>query len=91
MLILQTENIKKFFYSKPALTGISLQLASGKILGLIGPNGSGKTTLLKIIAGLQKPSSGTFYVDEENSGVEIKKRVSFLPDRHVPIHVYPGI
>jgi len=85
-VILETKNLKKNFFTKPALRGISMKLESGRILGLMGPNGSGKTTFLKIIAGLQKPSGGTFEVSGKPAGCETKQVVSFLPDRNT---LYP--
>ncbi|HVP58359.1 MAG TPA: metal ABC transporter ATP-binding protein [bacterium] len=42
-----------------ALKDVSLEIAQGKFVGLMGPNGGGKTTLLKVIAGLIKPDKGT--------------------------------
>jgi len=85
-IILETSALKKNFIAKPALRGIELKLESGRILGLMGPNGSGKTTFLKVIAGLQKPSSGGFSVCGMSAGYETKKLVSFLPDRNA---LYP--
>ena len=85
-IILETENLKKNYFSKQALRGISLKVESGRILGLMGPNGSGKTTFLKTIAGLQKASGGTFRVAGKQGGYETKKLVSFLPDRNT---LYP--
>jgi putative ABC transport system ATP-binding protein len=46
-----------------ALSGLSLRVRSGEALAVLGPSGSGKSTLLNLIAGLDKPSSGTVTVD----------------------------
>jgi ABC-2 type transport system ATP-binding protein len=42
-----------------ALADVSFEVGSGELVAVIGPNGAGKTTLLSIIAGIQRPSSGT--------------------------------
>ncbi|EFW37956.1 ABC transporter, ATP-binding protein [Treponema phagedenis F0421] len=81
-IILQTEDLKKSYLIKQVLHGISMQVESGRILGLLGPNGSGKTTFLKIIAGLLKPSSGSVQVCGIPLGLETKKMVSFLADKN---------
>jgi ABC-type Mn2+/Zn2+ transport system ATPase subunit len=46
------------FGSHSALAPSSLRFAGGESVALVGPNGSGKTTLLRLVAGLQRPSSG---------------------------------
>ena len=46
----------------PALNRISLQVAGGEAVAVMGPSGSGKSTLLNLIAGLDKPSNGTVTV-----------------------------
>lgn len=54
---------------EPALTGVSLTIAAGSVVALVGENGSGKSTLVKLLAGLHLPDSGSLTWD----GVEVKE------------------
>ena len=56
------------------MTGVSLAVDSGEILGLLGPNGSGKSTLLRILSTAVIPDSGTFRVGGAD-GVKERRRV----------------
>ncbi|MEL3906026.1 MAG: ABC transporter ATP-binding protein [Treponema sp.] len=87
-IILQAAAVKKSYFTKEVLSGISLEIADGAIVGLLGPNGSGKTTFLKIIAGLLHASSGEVRVCGHSIGLETKGLVSFLPDRNC---LYPNM
>lgn len=51
-------NIERRFGERLALGGVSLEVASGEVFGLLGPNGSGKTTLIRILTGVLPLSSG---------------------------------
>ena len=56
--ILKVEKLTKRFGGFYALDGLSFHVASGEILGLVGPNGSGKTTAINVISGLYAPDGG---------------------------------
>jgi len=51
--------------SRPAVDGVSLQLARGEFLTLLGPSGCGKTTLLKLIGGYLSPAAGCVYLENQ--------------------------
>lgn len=51
--------------SQPTLDNLSLTLEPFEILSLVGPSGCGKSTLLKLIAGLERPTSGSIQLDDE--------------------------
>ena len=80
-VLFECKDLKKKYGKKEALKGISLQIESGQIVGLLGPNGSGKTTMIKLANGLLTPSSGEITINGNKIGVETKKRVSYLPER----------
>lgn len=79
--LVEIKNLTKKYSKKTALDGISLNLESGRIIGLLGPNGSGKTTLIKILNGLLVPNDGSVLIDGKEIGHETKAVVSYLPDQ----------
>jgi len=70
-VILRVRGVRKSFGGVHAISDMSLDLAGGEILGVIGPNGSGKTTLVNIITGFVKPDSGeVFFRDKRITGLQ---------------------
>ena len=59
--IIELKNITKQYEKITALDKINLDVTEGEILSLLGPNGAGKTTLLRIMAGIEKPTSGKMF------------------------------
>lgn len=82
MNILEVKGVTKSYKSyNPVLVDFSLNIPSGKIVGLLGPNGCGKSTLIKLIAGLLQPDSGEITVGGEKVGEKTAAMVSYLPER----------
>ena len=65
-IILNIENLSKYFGGLSAVSNCSLKIKKGSITGIIGPNGSGKTTLFNLIAGNLKTSGGKVLFNDEN-------------------------
>jgi tungstate transport system ATP-binding protein len=61
--MIELVNVSKNYGAVHALRDACLNVVKGEVLTIIGPNGSGKTTLLKIIAGLERPSSGEVFFE----------------------------
>ena len=80
-LKLQFTGIEKRYGMRLALRGVSLEIAAGECVALVGHNGSGKTTLLKIAAQLTKPSRGrlSFFAAENSVALEdVKSKVGMV-------------
>ncbi len=82
--MIRTENLSVAYgRGRKVLDGISMDLAEGKIHGLLGLNGSGKTTLLKTICGLIIPQSGSVEIDGADSSRRLPSmlcRLVYVPE-----------
>ncbi|MEX3010753.1 ABC transporter ATP-binding protein [Hoeflea sp. TYP-13] len=66
MASIKLMGVTKDFGANRALSGLDLEIADGEFFVLLGQTGAGKTTTLRVIAGLEKPTSGDVYLDGEN-------------------------
>ena len=75
--MIAAQDLRKAYGPTLVLDGVSLALPRGQCLALLGPNGAGKTTLLRLLATLQRPTSGALVID----GVDAVRE----PDRVRPL------
>ena len=90
MTTIRLENLTKKFGDLIAVNRVNMEIKHGELTCLLGPSGSGKTTMMRMIAGLETPTEGDIYFDEE--------RVTDLPpaERNISMvfqfpAVYPAL
>ncbi|HEV2516355.1 MAG TPA: ABC transporter ATP-binding protein [Devosia sp.] len=66
MARIRLDEVSKQFGVHTAVSDLSIDVADGEFFVLLGPTGAGKTTTLRMIAGLEKPSAGSIYIDDDN-------------------------
>jgi len=87
MSVLRAERLRKRFKSRTVVDGVSLEVASGEVVGLLGPNGAGKTTCFYMIVGLVPADAGRIQLDgRELTQLPIHRRarlgISYLPQEN---------
>src|SRR5712691_7859719 len=88
--VIVADQLSKRYGSRLAVDGVSFEVASGEVLGLLGPNGSGKTTILRMLTGYVRPSSGTAQVagfDVAQEGLEARRYIGYVPE-DVPLYTH---
>jgi putative ABC transport system ATP-binding protein len=83
--LMSIDQVAKRYVSsgRPALDGVSLEVAQGEAVAVMGPSGSGKSTLLNLIAGLDKPTSGTITVAGQRVNSLSETRVARFRRQHI--------
>ena len=61
--LLQVENLDLYYGDAQALAGVSLDIAAGEIVAIVGANGAGKSSLIRSIHGIEKPAAGCIRFD----------------------------
>jgi ATP-binding cassette ChvD family protein len=83
-VVVEAKNVSKGYDDRLLIDDLTFSLPPGGIVGVIGPNGAGKTTLFRMIAGQEKPDSGTLrigdtvqlaYVDQSRDSLDGNKTV----------------
>ncbi|MCC6212915.1 MAG: LPS export ABC transporter ATP-binding protein [Burkholderiales bacterium] len=87
MSVLRADGLRKSFRSRAVVDGVSLEVASGEVVGLLGPNGAGKTTCFYMIVGLVPADAGRIRLDgRELTPLPIHRRarlgISYLPQEN---------
>jgi branched-chain amino acid transport system ATP-binding protein len=82
--VLVIEDLDVAYGSVIALRGVSLRIAPGEAVAVVGPNGSGKTTLLRTLSGLVKPRSGAATLGGQSMLGRRPFRVARMGFSHVP-------
>lgn len=82
--ILRAVELCKSYNKRKVVNSITLQVATGEVVGLFGPNGAGKTTTFHSITGFIKPDSGTIAVDSDSITdlpmfMRARKGITYLP------------
>jgi len=81
--VIEIDGLVKLYGDLQAVSGLSLQVEAGEVLGLVGPNGAGKTTTLRSIAGITVPTRGRIRIaghDLAADPVAAKSELAFVPD-----------
>ncbi len=85
--LLQAVEVEKSYHSKSqpvhVLSGASLEIQSGEILGIVGASGSGKSTLLHIIGGLDRPEAGNVFFKGQNIFQQKNGFLEQFRNRHI--------
>lgn len=84
-MLLETKNMRVLYQKAEALRGVSLSVAEGEIITLVGANGAGKSTILKTISGLVKPSYGEIWfsnkrIDRLTPQKIVSRGISLVPE-----------
>jgi ABC-type multidrug transport system ATPase subunit len=87
--MLTLSGLTKAFGGRRVLDGVSLEIAAGESVALLGANGSGKTTTLRCVVGLARPDAGIIAIggiDAARNPLAVRSRLSYLPQQSV----FPG-
>ena len=84
--VVQARGLTRRYGRVRALEAVDVEIGAGEIVGLLGPSGAGKTTLVRILALLQRPSSGALALFGEDHAparpARFRRRIGYMPQEH---------
>ncbi|AUG76548.1 ABC transporter ATP-binding protein [Kitasatospora sp. MMS16-BH015] len=80
---MELTDVRREYGDTTALDGVSLEIRAGEAVAVMGPSGSGKSTLLNMVAGLDRPSSGSVRVQGEELGRLKEKELALFRRRRI--------
>lgn len=80
-IALQATDLSRSFGEVSVLEDVSLTVASGELVVVIGPNGSGKTTLMEALAGIRAPDRGMVTITTPKDATTSRRAIGYLPQR----------
>jgi ABC-2 type transport system ATP-binding protein len=87
-MMIQVENLTKYFGPVQAVDRVSFQVDQGEVVGFLGPNGAGKTTTMRILTGYLPATSGLAKVagfDVMTESLDVRRNIGYLPES-VPLY-----
>ena len=81
--MIKAENINKSYGDLHVLKDVSLEIAHGEVVSIVGPSGAGKTTLLQILGTLDRPDSGTLLYDDTDVFRLKEKGLAHFRNEHI--------
>ncbi|MET9269818.1 ABC transporter ATP-binding protein [Kribbella sp. NPDC003557] len=81
--VVQLTAVRKEYGESAALDGVSLEIHAGEAVAVMGPSGSGKSTLLSMVAGLDRPTSGSVVVHGDDLGTLDEKGLALFRRRRI--------
>ena len=92
--LLEIAGVDASYGARPVLSGVSLEVRPGEVVGLVGPNGAGKSTLLRIAAGVLAPRAGEVRLEGRAIGsldrASIARRIAWLPQAQTTDLAFTG-
>jgi putative ABC transport system ATP-binding protein len=82
-VVVRLTAVRKEYGESVALDGVSLEIQAGEAVAVMGPSGSGKSTLLSMVAGLDRPTSGSVVVHSDDLGTLDEKGLALYRRRRI--------